>query len=132
MKRRRNSGRYILDGHQPVPCEDLFRWARWFETADRYVAKTRIGPLRVSTVFLGLDHAAFRGEAPLLFETMIFGTEARSEFSNSYCERYSTWEEAERGHMAAVELAQQQLAKAELLLKADETGGASWEGEKEK
>jgi hypothetical protein len=50
-----------------------------------------IGEVRVSTVFLGIDHA-WEGP-PLLFETMVFGGPLDEEM-----ERYSTWEEAERGH----------------------------------
>ena len=111
MRNRRQLGRYILEGHRPVSCEDVFTWARWLDSADRHVALTVIGPLRVSTVFLGVDHSFGQGGAPLLFETMIF-----DGGKDSYQERYSTWEEAERGHRAAVEIAQQQLAKAEILL----------------
>jgi hypothetical protein len=97
--------------HQPVPCKDLLTWARWLETADRIVAKTNIGPLRVSTVFLGLDHAPLQGEPPQLFETMIFdGGE------DGYQTRCSTWDEAEKMHAAAVEVARQELAKAKMLL----------------
>lgn len=91
------SGKYILEGHQPVAV-DLMTWARWFEKAERHVAQTEIGDVRVSTVFLGLDHA-FGGGRPLLFETMIFGGS-----EDGYCERYETWDEAEAGHATAVAL----------------------------
>ncbi len=85
------SDKYILNGHRPVPCEDLMTWAKWFGTADRTVAKTLIDGVEVSTVFLGLDHR-FSNGPPLLFETVVFGPE------NEECDRYSTWEEAEAGH----------------------------------
>ena len=62
---------YILDGKVPVRAS-LKEWVRWFETAERHVADLRDGDIRVSTVFLGLDHAIL-GESPLLFETMVFG-----------------------------------------------------------
>lgn len=26
-------GKYILRGKEVVPCDDLFRWAQWFEVA---------------------------------------------------------------------------------------------------
>lgn len=50
----------------------------------------------VSTVWLGLDHT-FSGEGPpLIFETMVFPS--KGDFSETYCERYSTLEEARAGH----------------------------------
>jgi hypothetical protein len=89
-------GRYILDGHEAVPCEDLLTWGRWMENADRHVALTIQGDVEVSTVFLGLDHD-FGGEGPKLFESMLFvAGEGRD------CIRYQTWEEAEAGHAELV------------------------------
>jgi hypothetical protein len=85
------SDTYILNGHQPVPCPDLMWWSWWFATADRHVRDTARDDVRVSTVFLGLDHG-FGGRREL-FETMLFvnGTDQGVE-------RYSTWDEAEEGH----------------------------------
>lgn len=57
-----------------------------------------LGKVRVSTVFLGLDHQFEKGGRPLIFETMVFGGSLDDE-----CERYSTWAEAETGHAAMVE-----------------------------
>lgn len=88
--------KYILEGHTPVLCEDLLKWSAWFEDADRHVNKTEIGEVRISTVFLGLDHS-FGEEGIILFETLIFG----GEFDQRMW-RYSTWEEAEIGHREAV------------------------------
>jgi len=102
--------KYILKGHELVPV-DLLTWARWFETANRHVAVDWPVPgIRVSTVFLGFDQS-FPGQKgpPLFFETMIFGGGELDEKQW----RYSTWEEAERGHAAAVALV---LAKAKLPL----------------
>ena len=93
------SGRYILDENKKtIPCEDLLRWARWFEKADRNVAKIKIGSVEISTVFLGLSHS-FGGGKPMLFETMIFGGKLDGEMW-----RYSTWEEAVEGHKKAVKM----------------------------
>ena len=85
------SDTYILNGHQPVPCLDLMWWSWWFATADRHVRDTARDDVRVSTVFLGVDHG-FGGRREL-FETMLFvnGTDQGVE-------RYSTWDEAEEGH----------------------------------
>ena len=88
---RRGIGKYILDGHKPVLCDDIMTWGRWFETADRQVRDTARDDVRVSTVFLGLDHGF--GGKPELFETMVFVNGASVD-----CERYCTWDEAEAGH----------------------------------
>lgn len=90
---------YILDGHTPVPVEDILEWSKWCATAKRHVGDTKVGDIRVSTVFLGINHGWGEGE-PILFETMIFGSEKMKD----YCERYATWEEAEDGHLRAVRL----------------------------
>lgn len=90
--------KYILDGHNAVPCDDLMKWAKWIEKADRHVAQETRGEVRVSTVFLGLDHS-FGGPTPILFETMIFGGE-----HDGYQQRCSTWDEAAEMHKRACEL----------------------------
>ncbi len=90
------SDKFILDGHEPVVCDDLLEWGRWLEGTDRRVASDQIGGVIVSTVFLGLDHS-FVGGAPVLFETMVFSGPLDGE-TNRYC----TWEEAEIGHAAMV------------------------------
>jgi hypothetical protein len=84
--------KYILEGKTPIPCKNLFEWAKWYETADRIVLVTKVGKVKVSTVFLGLDHS-FGGKAPVLFETLVFGGKDSGDMN-----RYSTWEEAEEGH----------------------------------
>lgn len=92
---------YILDGTAPVKCDDIIRWARWFETADRQVAKTDLpGGVCVSTVFIGIDHRFVGKGAPIVFETMIFGGKHDQEMW-----RYETWEEALSGHDDAVRIA---------------------------
>jgi len=63
---------------------------------DRNLAKTRVNGATVSTVFLGLDHR-FGAGPPLVFETMVFGGELDGD-----CDRYSTYDEAELGHVNMV------------------------------
>ena len=75
---------------------DPLEWARWMEKAKRHVAKTTIGKVWVSTVFLGLDHQWGQGK-PILFETMVFGGKLDQEQ-----QRYCTWTEAVKGHKAMV------------------------------
>lgn len=84
---------YRLDGHTPVPCSMI----ECRIGGKAHVAKTYVGTVFVSTVFLGVDHA-WSGR-PMLFETMIFGGKHDEE-----CWRYSTWQEAEDGHWRAVKL----------------------------
>ncbi len=91
--------KYILKGKKPVKIDDVEKWAEWVETAERQVAKGTYGKVVISTVFLGLDHNFGFGGKPLLFETMIFGGK-----HNEYQKRYSTWEEAEKGHIKALKL----------------------------
>lgn len=91
--------KYILIDKQPVPCDDLLAWARWYETADRHAGQTDILGVAVSTVFLGIDHNfSFSGQ-PILFETMVFGGAHDGDQ-----ERYCTWAEAEEGHLRWVEI----------------------------
>lgn len=115
--------RYILVGKVAVPEPDLGRWGQWMAArkADkgRHVAESTVGPLWISTVFLGLDHNFGLRGPPLLFETMIFDS-ARSpdgylDDISGYQTRCSTWGEAERMHEEAVAHATVLVAAAEAL-----------------
>lgn len=108
----------ILDEHGNVqPIDDAKTWREWFEKSGdkRVVAVTEVPginrrrrnffqepaeyveePARVSTVFLGLNHAFWDGP-PLWFETMVFGGPLHAEM-----ERYTTIEEARAGHAEMV------------------------------
>lgn len=100
------SGLYILDGHMPVPAPSVEAWGAWFETADRRVRLTRVGPYHVSTVFLGMDHNFSEAGAPILFETMVYCEGVPYEFQGlSWLDeqaRCSTWEQAEAQHEAMI------------------------------
>lgn len=91
---------FILEGCQAVVCPSALLWAVWFQFADRHVAQTQVKGLKVSTVFLGINHQFQPDESPLLFETMVF-----SELSDvlDIQVRYSTWEEAITGHKEIVD-----------------------------
>lgn len=89
---------YILgeDGKTPVATEDLMLWATRHSDFEKWiVAKSysKDEKVTVSTVFLGLDHNHWGKGAPVLFETLVFGGE-----HDGRMERYTTWDEAERGH----------------------------------
>ena len=90
--------RFILDGHDPVPCKNLTEWAKWYENSDRQVAKEIIDKIEVDTIFLGIDRR-LAGDTPILFETQIFGGEY-----NGLTTRCATWEQAEERHAEAVSL----------------------------
>lgn len=91
--------KYKLDAAgDPVPCQDVIEWARWFERADRTVRRDTIDGVTVSTVFLGIDHS-FGGGAHILYETMIFGGPHDGKMW-----RYSTRHQSIEGHKRALEL----------------------------
>lgn len=96
------NGQFILEGHTPVEVHDIGQWGEFMKQHKvRRVAWDELpGNVRVSTVFLGLDHNFQDDGPPILFETMIFGGR-----HNDYQARYATWEEAEVGHAKALKLA---------------------------
>ena len=89
--------KYILDGKKAVLCRDLMTWAKWFEKTNRHVADNIENDVRVSTIFLGLDHG-YGGDV-LLFETMVFGGE-----HDGHMVRYRTYDQAEAGHKRICEM----------------------------
>lgn len=91
------SGYYVLEGRETREVSSLLEWAKQFEDSKRHVANDLVGDVRVSTVFLGLDHG-FGSEVPILFETMVFGGKLDQEQV-----RYATYDEAEKGHAAMIE-----------------------------
>ena len=111
---------YILVNRKPLLCEDILKWAVWFQTANRVVAHTLLTDLEprerakailagefkaratVSTVFLGTD-VSF-GDIPILFETVVF---AEGSPLDGHQDRYPTWEVAEDSHQKAVRMVQQ-------------------------
>lgn len=83
---------------------------RYYEDKNKYrwvsqqrVGRTNVtcdqGKFTVSTVWLmGVDHAHRLGASPLIFETMVFGDPYDNELA-----RYSTEEQAMRGHLEVLE-----------------------------
>lgn len=90
---------YILVDQKPVEEPDLMAWGNWMQDAERKVAFNEIDGVRVSTVFLGLDHRFDNGGDPILFETMIFGGD-----HDQYQARATTWADAEHEHAKALKL----------------------------
>jgi hypothetical protein len=102
---------YVLEGKRVRPAADMAEWARMFAAA-RQVARDELGGCLVSTVFLGIDHQFFGNGPPLLFETMLFTPDGEEMV------RYSTWEQAERGHAAMLARVRAAAAEADLDLAA--------------
>lgn len=94
---------YILDADNNVVEADLMTWAHWLEDCPhaRIIGYTEItSESVVSTVFLGLDHRFYGEGPPLLFETLIFGGPLDQDMW-----RYSSYDDAEAGHVMAVKKA---------------------------
>jgi hypothetical protein len=89
---------YLLQKDRTLRRVSSREWAHWFEAdrMQRQIANHVIGGVRVSTVFLGLDHGDGTGP-PIVFETMIFGGP-----HNEYQERYSEYKDAVAGHWRAL------------------------------
>ena len=92
--------KYMLINGEIKKTYDLLEWGAWFEIdpelSGRRIEATEIGDVRVSTVFLGLDHGWGEGP-PVLFETMIFGGE-----HDQWQDRCCTLDEAKLMHKRAV------------------------------
>lgn len=84
---------YKLEGRTPVPVDTLP-----LDHPHVQVADTTFGDVRVSTIFMTINHA-FNGGPPLVFETLVFGGE-----HDGHGARASTWDEALLDHAKAVEL----------------------------
>lgn len=85
---------YLLKDKQPILVMDVLEWGREFENMDRQVALTYIGEdIKISTVFLGIDHGNGLSRHPILFETMVFG--GKLDQAQKRCH---TWDQAEFMH----------------------------------
>jgi hypothetical protein len=92
----KNNKYYTLCNGMPVPA-NFEAWAEWIDTANVIVAKTKVGKVEVSTVFLGIDHAPGSG-SPVLWETMVFG--GKHDELQRRCR--GNWEQAEAMHAEVV------------------------------
>lgn len=116
---------YRRDGTPYDGPDPLMEWAADFEKQElRIVAQKKLwwGGF-VSTVWLGMDHSFGMG-SPLIFETMFFGVE------NIFIqERYTTLDEAEKGHEAIVKKCES-LHFFFFVIYKKITGGLQWITEK--
>ena len=81
-----------------IVIRKMVKWSRMF-VSRRAVQQTTVSPtIKVSTVFLGLNHGFFC-TTPILFETMIFGGEHHMAMW-----RYTNIKKARAGHRKALAL----------------------------
>lgn len=88
---------YILEGKRVIPV-DIEKWYSFFSIIENKIIKqeTTKNGFWVSTVFLRVDHNYSGSGKPLLFETMVFNN--KESFEDLDIDRYSIYEEAEKGH----------------------------------
>lgn len=102
-------GHWILKNGK-VKKVDLYTWAEWFQNSpDRIVAKTNVKGVGISTIFMGLDHNFDSKGKPILFETMIFNSHL--DVLKQFQERYTSLEDAKKGHKKAVNFVRRTLNK---------------------
>lgn len=108
---------YILDEDgEPMKLEGsmheiMLIYSRWRTTHDPHVFDDTINDIRISTVFLGMDHGWGTGP-PVLFETMIFGGEY-----DEYQRRYYNKIQAKAGHDQALAMVRDSLSNPNLEFK---------------
>ena len=95
---------YILDENNKPIRSTIVDCGEWLNKNPerKAVKQENVGDVRISTVFLGLDHA-WNSDIPVLWETMIFGGE-----HDQYMDRYTSYEDALEGHQIALNLVNKQ------------------------
>lgn len=95
---------YIINSAGNVElCPDLSKWGAWMAVHpdERHLAVDEQGQVKVSTLFLGLDHGyGSDSSEPILWETRIMRGVHDGE-----TKRYKTKEEALEGHKIMVKKA---------------------------
>jgi hypothetical protein len=89
-RRERHRNRYYDRQGEPI---NMMQWARRFGADDRQVVETIVGEVRISTVWIGLDHDFSGVGPPLIFETTVFAGP-----QDQLMDRYSTEAQALAGH----------------------------------
>lgn len=116
--------KYYILREGEIVAATMMEWSEFFETSERVIEQTDIpcegamqskrnpdrkpgelpfhikvvtNTVRVSTVFLGLDHNWSGNGPPIVFETMIFGGE-----HDEYCDRCATLAQARKMHTKAL------------------------------
>ena len=96
-----NGGRRPFGAYYDLKGKQIGMW-EWSELqhTHKIIARSEMCGYLVSTVYLGIDHGFNDEEPPLIFETMVFGQDERTEKTDlhNYQYRYFTLEEAKEGH----------------------------------
>jgi hypothetical protein len=106
---------YVLEGHNVRQAKSMEEWGRCFDSPERIVAVAEDEYFKLSTVFLGARHNHFRPGPPILFETMVFATDAyralipESKSLDLIAQRYSSWDDAETGHITMLKRLKKQI-----------------------
>ena len=84
--------------------EEIQLWEWMFKSnyLGKHIGDETIGDFRVSTVWLGMNHG-YEG-CRLVFETMIFCENNTKHDLNNWLDRYSTYEQALKGHNRVCDL----------------------------
>lgn len=61
--------------------KDIIKWAKWFETAERTIARQKIGPVELSCSFIGCGEGDWKGPPPL-WEVIAIGCESFEALTN--------------------------------------------------
>jgi len=103
---------FILEGRNVVEVpymEDAMM--AFLNPGSRVIARTVVGEVTVSTVFLIFDHSMGTAGPPILFETMCFA--GGESAARDHMQRYSTYDEAVSGHNTVVDLIHHQVSQSE-------------------
>lgn len=99
------------------------KWDRpGYERVGHTTLPGRLGPVEISTVWLGANHN-YKAGPPLIFETMIFW---EGEDLHLSCWRYPTVRQAEIGHRQVVRLVKLLQRPPQLLVKSHKTRNRHW------
>lgn len=111
---------YILDENDnPVITTDRGLVEEFLGSKRKIVAQTEHQGYWISTVFLSLDHSFIPNgfvpkiSKPVLWETMIF--EQGDTGKETYQKRYTSYEDAVKGHQDAIDWLDEQIKHGELV-----------------
>ena len=96
--------KFILDENNNAIPANLMEWGEFYKNKKRCrVKRDIINGMLISTIFLGIDNNFYLDDEdhkPHIFETMVF---KEGSYLENYCDRCSTWQEAEECHKKAVQ-----------------------------
>lgn len=94
---------YLVENKKVIPCSEE-DWDEW-ESSDGEVATYSMEAYIISTFFLGIDYEYKEDGNHLFFQTCIYNSDKGPFlFKKPEKNRYSTWEEAEEGHLEILKM----------------------------